>query len=59
MFKNMYLEIFDSVFEMVETSFIGSIGKSKGERGNVRIGLRLFVCFCICIKVCVKRVVIL
>lgn len=55
MFKNMHSEIPDSVPEMVETPSIGSTGKSKGERGNVRTGSRLPVCFCTCTKACVKR----
>lgn len=55
MFKNMHSEIPDSVPEMVETPSIGSTGKSKGERGNVRTGPRLPVCFCTCTKACVKR----
>lgn len=54
MFKNMHSEIPDSVPEMVETPFIGSTSKSKGERCNVRIGSRLPVCVCTCTKACVK-----
>lgn len=54
MFKNMHSEIPDSVPEMVEMPSIGSTGKSKGERRNVRIGSRLPVCVFTCTKACVK-----
>lgn len=54
MFKNMHSEIPDSVPEMVEMPSIGSTGKSKGERRNVRIGPRLPVCVFTCTKACVK-----